>query len=218
MENIIKDAIIELDEVEGEDDWTDYDYKPITEEEMQFADDIFNMLQTEVDKASELTEEFTGKQSENNHFNSHCIGKNKDKKSRRSHVYYDFRDVSQYVEHEKHLNALMHDPDVKIAALLDTELVLESFANLFKGNYSILFCTPCGLHNERGPVMLAIRSFATSSTTNYTENTVDFMILTPKYKTITLYPVSADYVETKFNNIIKKYTTLNIEFKINSED
>lgn len=172
------------------------------------------MLQEEIDKSSELTEEFTGRQSENKHFNTHCVGKHKDRRSRRSHVYYDFKDVGQYIEYEKTLNALMHDPNVKIAALLDTELVLESFANLFKGNYSMLFCTPCGLHNEQGDVMLAMRSFANSVTSNYTENTVDFMILTRKYKTITLYPVSADYVETKFNNIIKKYTTLNVNFKL----
>ena len=214
MKDIIKDAINGLEDVEDDDDWTDYDYTPITEEEQQFAEEVFNMLQGEIDKASELTEEFTGKRSGNNHFNTHCIGKHKDRRSRHSHVYYDFKDISQYIEYEKTLNALMHDPDVKIASLLDTELVLKSFANLFKGNYSMLFCTPCGLHNGQGDVMLAIRSFANSMTSNYTENTVDFMILTRKYKTITLYPVSADYVETKFNNIIKKYTTLNVNFKL----
>ena len=184
MEDIIKDAINELEDVEEDDDWTDYDYTPITEEEQQFAEEVFNMLQEEIDKASELTEEFTGRQSENKHFNTHCIGKHNDRKSRRSHVYYDFRDVSQYIEYEKTLNSLIHEPDVKIASLLDTELVLESFANLFKGKYSMLFCTPCGLHNERGEVMLAIHSFANNVTSNYAENTVDFLILTRKYKTI----------------------------------
>lgn len=218
MENIIKDAIVELDEIEEQEDWTDYDHKPITEEELQFADDIFNMLQTEVDKASELNEEFTGKQNGNKHFMHHCLGNKTDKKSKKSNVYYDFKDISQYIQHERFVHANIREPDVAVASLLDTELVIHAFKELFKGNKSIVFTSLCGFKNEEGPVVIAIKSFANNVTTNYTQsNTVDFMILTNRLKTITLYPLSIDYLETKFNNIVKKYTTLNVNFKLSEE-
>lgn len=216
MNDNIKQALNDLENID--DDWTDYDEDTVTEQEQEFANDIFDLIQSEVDKSNELTEEFTGQRSANKHFDWHCLGTDSSKKSRRSNVFYDFKDVSQYIEYEHKINNMLRTPDMTIASLLDTELVLSAFEKLFEGNTSILFSTPTGFKNTSGSVMFGIHSYSSDVTTNYEENTIDFIILTPRYKTVTLYAVSSSYVETKFNNIIKKYNELEAEFKINKEE
>lgn len=215
MNDNIKQALSELENID--DDWTDYDEDNITEQEQEFANDIFDMIQSEVNKTNDLTEEFTGQRSANKHFDWHCLGTNTSRKSKRANVFYDFKDVSQYVEYEHKINNKMRTPDITVASLLDTELVLDAFEKLFEGNTCVLFSTPCGFKNDSGPVMFGMHSFSSDVTKNYEENTIDFIILTPRYKTVTLYAVSGSYVETKFNNIIKKYNDIEIEFKITKE-
>lgn len=215
MNDNIKQALNDLENID--DDWTDYDEDIITEQEQEFANELFDMIQAEVDKSNELTEEFTGKRSANKHFEWHCLGTDKSRKSKRSNVFYDFKDVSQYIEYEQEVNNKMRTPDITIASLLDTKLVLTAFDKLFEGNMSVLFSTPCGFKNDSGPIMFGMHSYSSDVTTNYEENTIDFIILTPRYKTVTLYAVSSSYVETKFNNIIKKYNDLEVEFKVNKE-
>ena len=52
MNDNIKQALSELENID--DDWTDYDEENITEQEQEFANDIFDMIQSEVNKANDL--------------------------------------------------------------------------------------------------------------------------------------------------------------------
>lgn len=219
--NYISDALNQLNDLNEEfDDFDDPDYQGISSEEKVFAQEIFNLLQTEIDESEKLLlEKFTSEKSLNNHFHIHCLGKVKEKTSTKTRIYYDFKDVSQYREYEKELNSSLQSagPNVEIVgSLLDVETVIKTFRKLFEGNQYILFSRLCGLHNSSGEVALGLHSFASSKTNNYKlGNTIDLMILAPGNRTITLYPVDAYYLETKFNNIIKDHSDLDIQFKIN---
>ena len=202
-----------------DDDFDDPYYMGVSEQEEAFAEDLFKFLQGEIDKSDILEEEFTGYESLKKHFYLHCIGKNASNKSQHSSVKYDFTDMSQYREYEKRLIAnIRQDGDnvISFASLLETQEVIDGFWKLFEGGKYLVFSKLCGFRNSQGPVLLVLHSFANIATENYNkENTIDLMILTPGYKTITLYPVAASYLETKFNNIIQKYTDLDVSFKIN---
>lgn len=202
-----------------DDDFDDPYYVAPTEEEEAFAEDIFNFLQAEIDKSDILEEEFTGYESLKKHFKQHCIGKSSSGKSKYNSVKYDFKDISQYKEYEKVLIANIKrfgDDVISFASLLETQEVINGFWKLFEGGKYLLFSKLCGFKNNQGPVILVLHSFANNATENFTEeNTIDLMILTPGYKTITLYPVAASYLENKFNNIIKQHTDLDISFNIN---
>lgn len=214
MSNEVRDALEQLDEL---DDWTDYDNTDTTEAEKAFAGDIFTFRQAEINSGCKnINEEFTGRQNSNIHFDIHCLG-GKNVKNKNNDVAYDFQDISKYVEYERVVNQKVRNPNVYVASLLDTETVIKAFHKLFEGNKSILFGVTCGFENDEGPVMFGMTSFANSATTNYAGgNTINFDIVDTKFKTMTLYPVKADRVETRFNGIIHKYTKLDIsEFKFN---
>ena len=215
--NYLNEAFDELENLE--EDWEDFndpDWVPPTEEEEAFAKELFDMLQAEIDKNELINEEFTSYSNLERHFLRHCIGKS-DKKSSRSNIYYDFTDVSQYKNHEKEITShLSQDNTIEIvASLLDTEVVLNAFRRLFEGNTYVLFSRLCEFRNNDGEVAIGMHSFANNTTQNYaSDNTIDLLILSKNMRTITMYPIALSYLETKFNNIIKKYSNLDIRFKL----
>ena len=146
------------------------------------------------------------------HFNKRCIGKNNNK-SKYTSVLYDFKDKNQYKQYEIALNNNMRNSDLIVSSLFDTDLVLKYFRKLFEGNVTICFDKNCGFKNAFGPVAIYIHSFATNVTKNYLQNTIDICIkLGNKFnKSITLYPVDAYYLETKFNNIVEKYNSNTVD-------
>lgn len=216
MDNILND----LDLIE-DDDWDSPDYTPITQEDKDFSDDIFNVIQSLVETVNPLSEDFLSYNQLSTHFNKHCLGLNPgNKKSRKDKVYYDFKYVNQYKNYEQEVNDLVINKSPRqqsFISLYDKEELSRSFRKLFEGNYSILFKSSCEFHNDRGPVAIGLNSFATKHTENYREgNTINLIVLTPSYSTITMYPVAAHYLETKLDNIIKKYN-INTDININSD-
>ena len=217
MDNILDG----LDLIEDEADWESDDYIAITQEEEAFSKEIFEFVQSLIECIPPLSEEFTSYKQLNTHFNKHCLGLNPgDKKSRKDKVYYDFEYVNQYRNYEQEVNDLVINKSPRqqsFISLYDKEELSRSFRKLFEGNYSILFKSSCEFHNDRGPVAIGLNSFATKHTENYEDgNTINLIVLTPSYSTITMYPVAAHYLETKLDNIIKKYNNINTEIVINS--
>lgn len=217
-DNYMKDALNELEDIDDYD-WEDPDYAPPTPQEEAFADDIYNLLMELVneDSLQTVTEEFTSPGGLKTHFERHCLAKSEEKVSTRTSVYYDFKDKSQYKELEKELISSANKPQtISVSSLVDVAAVNKSFRKLFEGNKFIYFGTLCQLHNKQGNVSLLIHAFASDYTRNYKQgNTVDVLVIGSGGKTITLYPVDAYYLETKFNNIIKNHSDLNIEFHFN---
>ena len=198
--------------IETDDDWSDENYIA-TEEDLLFADDLFTILQDLVTADDNLTEEFMSGKGASEHYRKHCIGKDCSKKSIRTRVYYDFRDVSQYKEYERKLADASRSASGRnlqaFSSLLDRALIEKWLRRLFEGGKYIIFTTECGFHNSLGQVSLVIHSFASNVTHNYQAgNTIDIMVKGRNGMTITLYPVDASYFETKLNNIIRKYTDL----------
>lgn len=219
MSEYIKNALNELNDVEEDDiDFYDPEDVPPTEEERAFATDVYNLLMTLVNKDNNtITEEFTSPGGLKVHFEKHCLAKSMEKVSTRTNVYYDFKDRSQYKELEKELILEAYGPQtMNVSSLLDTEEVNKFFRKLFEGNKYVYFGTFCELHNAHGHVGLLLHSFASDYTKNYKAgNTIDVLVIGNRGKTITLYPVDAYYLETKFNNIVKNHSDLNIEFQFN---
>ena len=215
MDNVLND----LDLID--DDWDSPDYTPLAQEDKDFSDDIFNAIQNLVETVDPLSEEFLSYNQLNTHFNKHCLGLNSaDKKSRRDKVYYDFKYVNQYRNYEQEVNDLVINKSSRqqsFVSLYNKEELSQSFRKLFEGNYSILFKSSCEFHNDKGPVAIGLNSFATKHTENYKDdNTINLIVLTPSYGTITMYPVAAHYLETKLNNIIKKHN-VNTDIIINND-
>lgn len=201
-----------------DDDFEDEDYRDITESEKSFAQDIFNLIQTEINKSDDLDEEFTSNKNLIKHFKKHCYAKDKSKQSTKTKIFYDFKDISQYIEYERKLHSEFFNAEgntIIIGSLLETDEILKGFRKLFEGNYCLTFNIFCGFKNATGGISIAFHAFASNVTKNYKlGNTIDIAIISHN-KTITLYPIDAYYLETKFNSIIKKYNDLDIEFKFN---
>ena len=209
-------------EYTDEDDW-EYDYPdPPSEEDLRFEKELRELLQEIVDsEVVTITEEFMTDRKAKDHFESHCLGH--DRKSRistRQNVYYDFKDVSLYKERERSISSDAEDRGSKnvytFNCLLDREDISKALRKLFEGGIYIRFTYDCGLRNEKGPISLLVHSFASDVTKNYLRgNTIDILIRADR-KTLTMYPVDANYFENKFNNILKKHYPSEIErFKIN---
>lgn len=183
----------------------------------KFADAVLDLLVSLVDKDDlTLTEKFTSKKSLFTHFDYHCVGAI-NKKSTRTNVRYDFTKVQQYHKYERELNKEFRQPNVAIIdTLYDEKTVIKAFRKLFEGGKYLLFSSLCGFRNQLGKVYIGLNSFANNVTTNYGRaNTINVIVLTQTLETITLYPVDASYLETKFNHIIKLYhqdKELNIKF------
>ena len=218
MSDNIKQALAELDNID--DDIYDPHYIPPTAEEREFAEDIRKLFQEIVDmESNNIVEEFTSKHSLDTHFNKHCLGKSKNKQSTRTCVYYDFKDKSQYKEHERRLiEEFKHWETPKITSFTNMQEVNKLFRKFFGGNKHIVLSPFCGIHNNEGSIAVGIHSYASNYTTNYkVANTIDVAILTEHAATITIYPVDAYYLETKLNNILKHHSNWDVELKINND-
>lgn len=179
--------------------------------------ELYDLLQSYIPQG--LNEDFLLNQGNlTHHFRKHCLG-NFDKKSTNYSVYYDFTDIQQYIEYEKELqNSIGGSNTIRIQSLNDEELVVKSFNKLFEGNCFLVFTTMCGLHNVSGDVILCIHSYANDVTTNYTKgNSLDLIVLTASMKTITLYPISAKYLENKIKNIFATYHTPPVSIEITNQ-
>lgn len=171
------------------------------------AIDVFELIQSFVDRDEYITEQFTSSINEQRHFNKHCLGTNKKNKkvSHRSAVYYDFNNQQDYSTYENKINAKCKHPDICIYSLLNTQEVLKAIRKLFGGNYTIEFHENCGF-DSRGPIIVCLNSFASDVTTNYTSgNTINFCILNTQRNTMSMFAIDANYLETKLNNVIQKY-------------
>lgn len=211
------------EEDEQLDGWEFEDNPPPSEEDILFEKDIRALFQEIVDsEVGPITEEFMTDRKAKAHFESHCIGHNrKSRTSTRHNVYYDFKDVSLYKERERSIVATAKQTANKnvyiFDRLIDRDAVNRALRNLFEGDRYITLTYSCGLQNENGPIQLVVHSFASDATRNYPRgNTIDVLVLGHLGKTLTMYPVDANYFENKFNNILKKYYPSEIEpFKIN---
>ena len=222
MGNVLE-IIDELNEINDDID-LNYDKQDIiTKDEIDFAEDIQKFLQEIINNEQKgLNEEFTSESSLNQHFSWHCLAGDINKKSKRTNIYYDFRNVNEYKKLEDDLSnkikAGMGNVSITtVSDLQDTELLLKGFHKLFEGNQVLFFPYTCGFKNDTGDILLSFISYANNTTQNYTKsNTIHCLIMSRKFRTITLYPVDASYVENKFNNLVDKYAQIKIvQVKIN---
>lgn len=214
-----------MDEIDDVDDWDDPDFVDVTEEDENFAKDMFDVIQGLIDseEGKDLTEEFMSDRGATVHFERHCLGHHRnERRSQRTNVYYDFRDVSQYKERERTIDSVARDSGrhknvVAFPSMLLRTEIEEGFRKLFEGNQYLVFSQECGFHNNMGRVRLVIHSFASDVTRNYSSgNTVDLVIYGNNGKAVTMYPIDANYFENKINSIIRRYHDDNIEpFHIN---
>lgn len=212
LKNVLK-KLNNLDE-----DFIDFnspDQENISEFQIEFAKDFYDFMQGFIEKEP-LKEEFTSTTSLQLHYDKHCLAGDIEKKSDRYNVYYDFNNIDKYrIYGDKISNSLEISPN-RISSLLDFDKMIRYLRKLFEGNYYILFTTSCAFENDKGPVMIGLHAFSSDVTTNYkNQNTLDLIIISPTFKTISLYPVDAYYFKTKFNTIMKKFNKVGIRIKIN---
>ncbi len=197
---------------EDYDEYDDYDYNVEDEgydEELgaEFARDMFNALYEFVDDPVSIYEEFTSPKNWRDHYKNHCLCALPKRKSKRTLVYYDFNDPSQYAEYEKKISEEINSTEYRIGTLYEYDTIIRYMQKLFEGDITVVFCNGCGLRNSNGLVNLSIHAFSSDVTKNYAAgNTVDICVKSGRNRTITLYPVDANYLQTKLNNIIKKYS------------
>lgn len=218
-ENLFEDIDLPINDAE---DINSEDISPITPEEEMFAEDIRNLVQNIIDNEFVgIEEEFTSENNLENHFRWHCLGKNPNRKSVRTNIFYDFKDINKYRNLEdrvsrKFLNALRDKRSIQINSLYDTEAILRGFRKLFEGDFTLVFSTLCGFRNSSGMVNITFVSFANWCTKNYAKgNTIHCLVNGRNSKTLTLYPIDAGYVENKFNSFISNYSNSAQVFRIN---
>lgn len=191
-----------VEDLEDEDD-LDVDWEDIPDYNKEFADQIFNMIDSFIEK-EDINESFQSKNSLDHHFKKHCLA-GSDKQSKRSNVFYDFVRVNDYSAREREVSRSLNSSNLLILnSLGDPEEVATAFRKLFEGNKSLLLSQSCGFNNNNRAVAILLHAYASDATTNYLQNTIDFAVIRGSI-TYTLYPVDANYLERKLNNIIKKY-------------
>ena len=205
-----------------EEDWSDYEdpeYEYDPEVGKDFVKDLVPILNELIQDGCTINEEFTTNSGLVKHFKEHCLGSNTSKKSSRHRVYYDFEKVSQYKQYDKDISSDIAASKDEITTLYDYDLVIRYLRKLFCGNMIVKFTTSCGLYNN-GEISMSLIAFSSNVTTNYkAANTIDICIKNDMKRTITLYPVDANYLQTRFNAVIKKYgTAQNVgDFEFNND-
>lgn len=205
-----------------EEDWSDYedpDYEYDPEIGKQFVKELLPILDDLIHYDDTISEKFTTNDNLVKHFNKHCLGKSTRKKSERHRVFYDFEKVSQYEKYDKLVSSKIDSSFDEITTLYDYDLIIEYLQKLFRGDMAVKFTRSCGLQNN-GEVSLSLIAFSSNVTTNYkSANTIDICIKNDMKRTITLYPVDANYLQTKLNNVLKKFNISDDipEFKFNHD-
>ena len=201
------------------DDYEDPDYNFNEEIGKDFEKELSIILNDFIRESDNLGENFTSNGNSNIHYKKHCLGKDRNKVSTRTNVYYDFNDRSKYCEYEKEVSHRINESRNEVASLQDYSLIMKYIRKLFEGDFVINFCNSCGLKNSEGVINMSLLSFSSDVTTNYSKaNTIDICIRTGTRRTITLYPVDANYLQNKFNNIIKKFSPYEVDdFEFNND-
>lgn len=206
----LKDDVLteEVDDADFDFDWTD-----VPEYDQEFANQIFDTINSFIEK-EDINESFRSNNSLDYHFKKHCLtGDNK--KSKRSNIFYDFVNVRDYSSREREISHSLNSSNLLILnSLGDPKEVATAFKKLFEGDKSLLLSQSCGFNHKNKAVAILLHAYASDVTTNYLPNTVDFAVIRGNV-TYTLYPVDANYLEQKLNNIIKKYTAVTDQTKIN---
>lgn len=197
--------------VEDERDFNYDDSTPISDREIEFANDLRDILQSLVD--DRIDEEFTSNASLVNHFQWHCLGNSSDKKSTPSNIYYDFTKINQYDKYENRIDKfLKSDNGVRVESLYDIDKINIAFRKLFEGNRYITFLEGCDIKNTNGAIQVSLHAFASDVTTNYKQgNTIDICIRTVFPKTITLYAIDANKLRNKLLSMLSKYSSQKIK-------
>lgn len=207
-----------LDNMLLEDIDDDGDTKPITIEQEDFARDMFDAIQSIINEESKemLDEYFTSKKSFVRHYRTHCLGKRSGRVSDKHNVYYDFKDMNRFGEYENHILQEVLDSTNRVYCLYNVKEIGKLYRKLFKGNETINFSFTCGFESNGKEAMIGLHSFSSDVTKNYKGgNTIDLIAISHEFKTITLYPVDANYLQTKLNNVIKNHTNHKISFFFN---
>lgn len=177
------------------------------------------------EKLSQLTrtvldEEWVTDKTAENHFKYHCLGGG-DYTSKEDEIFYDFTDKDEFDKYEAEVSAKALHPDVTYDTIAIPNFLDELVDNLNSGK-SVLLTTSCGFKGKQSNIQYAFVPFATEHTTNYgTGETVNFVILTPDNKTITLYPILLSYFPTRMARIVgrnKTDTPINVQRKEALED
>ena len=191
-----------------------------TKDDYAFEDEIRGVFQSLIDDAfSSLEEEkiLNEKSNTAKHFEKHCLGNYKDRKSRTSNIYYDFKTKEEYKQYANSIIKLALDTSLRISSLLDRDLFYKYIREFFEGNKTIYFTNSCEFHNYQGDTVLAIHSWANKVTKNYPNNTVDILVMSSKKVFLTIYSVDAHKLESKLNSIIEKYKDNKVRYKFNND-
>lgn len=171
-----------------------------------FAEDFMSFLNYFISKSNAFQEDFVSDSCFRNHFEKHCIGRNRDRTSTRGRILYDFRDPSQYSEYEKSVTDKILSTRFKVGSLYDYDGILKFMRKLFSGNTTVQFCNSCGLDNN-GIISISFISYSSNVTTNYRGgNTIDICIKNATGKTVSLYAVDAHDVQNRLNNTVSRYS------------
>ena len=95
-----------------------------------FAEDFMSFLNYFISKSNALQEDFVSNSCFRNHFEKHCIGRNRDRTSTRGRILYDFRDPSQYSEYEKSVTDKILSTRFKVGSLYDYDGILKFMRKL----------------------------------------------------------------------------------------
>lgn len=179
----------------------------ITDDEIAFANDMRAIFQEIIDTEC-LEEKFVSDNCCNRHFDEHCLGNSKDRKSIPSNIYYDFRNVTEFSDYEERmLNLLDRVTTPTIHSLFDADEIESQFRKFFEGNKFLILGVNCGFKSKKDSVAIGLHSFANDVTSNYLRgNTIDFFILSRKFNTITMIPIEASKLENKLNSCIKLHS------------
>ena len=188
----------------NEVEWRDEGYDPELAE--RFSRDISLILNSLIDGAGSSENDHTPKQRLGDHFEDHCLAKNRSRLSVRERVYYDFKDNSRYVEYDRQISKQIAESDNEIGSLFDYEAILPALEKLFECDTALKFCNSCGLRRNGHMVSLSLVSFADGVTRNYKAGkTVTVCIKNAKGKTIVMYPVDAGLLSDRFGGLMNKY-------------
>lgn len=182
---------------------------------MSFEKDIREFLDYIISSTDDPNEQYTSEAGLIKHFKKHCIGHDKNKKSTRKNILYDFNDNSKYSDYENIISEKISNTPYIIDSLYDYKIILKYLRKLFEGNVTVKFNNGCNIR-KKGLLNLSFHAYATDVTTNYKRgNTIDLCVKNPYNKTITLYAIDAYDVERRLNNTLKRYARLQKPFNFN---
>lgn len=211
---IAPDIQISKELVEADGNINDIDYSDMSNADLFTYQELFNFFQALADVDDELVENFTSEKNAEAHFTKHCMGTAR-RKSSRSSVFYDFSALDEYLAHESAISSAAEETKYQIADFIPLDYFYKVMREFFAGGKTVVLLSTCDLTNKHGRVEIVLHSWASDVTKNYRQNTVDFLVRTLDHDTITLYPLDANYLQTKLNSIISSSGIPDIELNYN---